>query len=108
MTENTIVQQEIRPKLKLVEVDDIPPAILGPRNGIYDEAITAVLNATKDTISIQIEDKPAKQVYAGLHSRILDYNEKPERKCDLMLAQRQDMTYIKRFAKDSMPKKKAK
>jgi hypothetical protein len=97
---------ENKSRLKIVEVDDIPT--ICPRTGIYDEAITATETATKDTLLVQIEGKMPKQLYSGLHGRILAYNENPQRKYDMLLAQRKDTTFIKRCPKDSITKRETK
>jgi|WetSurMetagenome_2_1015567.scaffolds.fasta_scaffold463708_1 hypothetical protein len=98
-----MVQNKLK-VVKIAEVDFIPPAKLGPINPTYDAVIKGAANATKDTISVQIEDTSAKQVYSGLHKRIQNYNLSPDRTYDLKLAQRNDITYIQRLQKDSLSK----
>jgi hypothetical protein len=98
-------EKENKLKLKFVEVAKIPPAQLGPRNENYDEAINAILQAQGNTISLQIADLSPKQVYAGVHPRVLHYNEDPNRIYDIMLAQRKQETFLQKCPKDSLPKK---
>jgi len=97
-----------KPKLNSAEWDDIPKAKIGPINPLYDDVIPRALNATKDTIGFQIEDKTPEQLYAGIHHRISVYNLDPARTFDLLLAQRQGMTFIKRCAKGSLTQKQTK
>ena len=90
-------------EIKIEELDEIPP--IGLRNSVYDEALDRSIKATKDTISIQIENKTPSQLYNALHGRILKYNQNPDRNWDLLLAQRKELTYIKRKAKGSLARK---
>lgn len=99
-----MTEQVIKPKVVFVEMDDIPPAMIGPRNSMYDEAINAIQSSSKDTISIKIEEKSAKQVYAALHVRTIQFNEDPDRQYDLLLAQRKTESYIKRLPKGTLKK----
>jgi hypothetical protein len=101
-----MIDIENKTNFKAVELDNIPP--IHQRNTTYDEVINTSVNATKDTICVQFENKIAKQIYSGLHGRILEYNQKPERKWDLLLAQRKDQTYIKRLPKESISQKNTK
>jgi hypothetical protein len=96
--------KEDKPKWKFAEVPDIPPT--HPGNSIYNEPIAEIQKATENTMTLQLGDKGPKQIYSVLHNRIVKHNQKPDRQYDLQLAQRKDVTYLKRLPKDSLVQKK--
>jgi hypothetical protein len=99
-----MAEQENKPKstsrLTCIKVDEIPPAKIGHTINEYNEAIAAILNEPNGSaLKLSIKDKTPQQTYNGVLPRVLEYNQDPDRTCNLVLSQRRPDVYLKSVPK---------